>query len=367
MASIQQIKKIVDGFVAGDNESVIKILEQEAKKLRDSKRLTAYRDIKRLIAKIPSSKNKDLTAASVTPKIIPYGNTVSKSLVYERRSTVLPDSVVLNDNTKNSIATLFREWEFAEKLFQSGMNPTNRMIFYGPPGTGKTHLAHAVANQLDLPIMIVKLDELVSSHLGSTGKNIRDVFNLASERNIVLFLDEFDTLAKFRSDEKDLGELKRVVTVLLQHIDNFPPESVLIAATNHEDMLDKAVWRRFQLKVSIDLPDKNAVKKITKLYLKDISRIDTELVSEIFVGISGSDIKEICGSASRSVVLSGRDAIETSDLIESYLHFSQSHKVTENKKQVYELCQTLKNYGYTKKKISDISGVPYTTLRDNLK
>src|SRR5438477_8302827 len=121
----------------------------------------------------------------------------------------------------------------------------SRMLIHGPPGTGKTQTARWITGQLSLPLLTVRCDTLVSSLLGQTSKNLRRVFEHAVQRPCVLFLDEFDALASARGNERDVGELQRVVISLLQNVDALPDNTILIAATNHEQLLDPAVWRRF--------------------------------------------------------------------------------------------------------------------------
>ncbi|MFX5839347.1 ATP-binding protein, partial [Acinetobacter baumannii] len=118
-------------------------------------------------------------------------------------------------------------------------------LMYGPPGTGKTRLARHIATELGLELYVARLDGLISSYLGSTSKNIRALFDFAARTPCVLFLDEFDAIAKVRSDDQELGELKRVVNSFLQNLDTLGKHSIILAATNHESLLDAAVWRRF--------------------------------------------------------------------------------------------------------------------------
>lgn len=141
-----------------------------------------------------------------------------------------------------------------ERLEAQGVSASTSLLLYGPPGCGKTHLASYVAKQLGLPIFLARLDGLISSFLGSTAKNIRAILEFATRTPCVLFIDEFDAIAKLRDDQQELGELKRVVNSFRQNLDMLGKDVILIAATNHEQLLDSAVWRRFHFQLHIDYP-----------------------------------------------------------------------------------------------------------------
>lgn len=368
MASLNLVEKIVKGFLEKDNKLVISLLESEADKLKKSNRKKSYMEIKKLIKKIPL-ETKELSGTTIKSRrydqdINYFASNSSNKFVNEYYSKILAEEVILNEDSKKIISSFFREWENKDKLEKHNLFPVNKIILYGKPGTGKTLLAHAIANKLDLPIAIIKLDELISSYLGNTGKNLRDIFKIAEEKEIVLFLDEFDTIGKFRSDSKELGELKRIVTVLLQNIDNFSQRSILVAATNHEELLDKAIWRRFPLKVEMDLPEEESIKKmLRKYFLNHRIKIDENKISSLFKGLSGSDIKNLCEFTIREKILLDKKDINTVDLVSAYLMLHKDQDKTEK----YEACKILLTSGIKMRVISEISNIPYTTLRDNLK
>ena len=128
------------------------------------------------------------------------------------------------------------------------------LLMYGPPGTGKSRLARYIAKELGLDLYVARLDGLISSFLGSTSKNIRALFDFAAKTPCVLFLDEFDAIAKLRGDSQELGELKRVVNSFIQNLDTLGSQSIVIAATNHQELLDSAIWRRFSYRLALDFP-----------------------------------------------------------------------------------------------------------------
>ena len=169
------------------------------------------------------------------------------------------------------------------------------LLMYGLPGTGKSRLARHIATELGLELYIARLDGLISSFLGSTSKNMRALFDFAAGTPCVLFLDEFDAIAKLRGDTQELGELKRVVNSFLQNLDTLGRESIIVAATNHEGLLDAAVWRRFTYRLSLHLPNTEQRARMWHDFLSPItfSKADMNALVDLSEGLSGSDIQEI--------------------------------------------------------------------------
>jgi SpoVK/Ycf46/Vps4 family AAA+-type ATPase len=177
-----------------------------------------------------------------------------------------------------------------------GVTTTLNLLLYGPPGCGKSRLARYIAAELGLDLYIVRLDGVISSYLGSTSKNIRGVFEFASRTPGVLFLDEFDAIAKLRGDEQEHGELKRVVNSFIQNLDAIGSQSVVLAATNHEELLDRAIWRRFSYRLELSLPslDERLALWSNSLGPLRFKPRETSLLADLSEGFSGSDIHEAC-------------------------------------------------------------------------
>jgi len=179
-------------------------------------------------------------------------------------------------------------------LEQQGLSTALAFLVYGPPGCGKSRLARRLANELELPLYVARLDGLISSFLGNTAKNIRTVFEFAASTPCVLFLDEFDAIAKLRDDTCELGELKRVVNSFIQNLDGLGIETVVIAATNHPHLLDNAVWRRFNYRLEIPLPDTNSRFDICYLFLsRFFNNEEITILTDLTEGLSGGDINEV--------------------------------------------------------------------------
>lgn len=169
------------------------------------------------------------------------------------------------------------------------------LLVHGPPGCGKTRLARHIAESLGLRLFVARLDGLISSYLGSTAKNIRAIFEFAAGTPSVLFLDEFDAIAKLRDDSQELGELKRVVNSFLQNLDALGSESVVLAATNHPQLLDNAVWRRFSYRLEMHLPDDTVRSQLWAQFLgRAVDGAELRLLADLSEGLSGADIREVC-------------------------------------------------------------------------
>ena len=367
MSNINFVENLIEAFNEGDNSKVSRILGKEASRLRTTggKSVVSKR-LENLAKKIPSTNNFSVANFSNEKYIEPSNS----GLVTEYNPLVSPEEVVLNQEAKNAVASLFKEWEDHDRLISHGLNPINKILLYGAPGTGKTLLANAIANQLNMPLVLVRLDELISSYLGKTGKNIREIFDIARDRKVVLFLDEIDTIAKHRADEKELGELKRIVTVLLQNIDLFPSHSIIIGATNHESILDKAIWRRFPLKIKLDLPSPKSRALLIDLFLKDNSRnIDLDFVVNMTDGLSGSEIFDLCQQALKEYIISGEEKLQTKNILIAYFNLMMGNRFENkiNKTTLYEMANRLKEAKFSLREIELITTIPYTTLRDHIK
>lgn len=178
----------------------------------------------------------------------------------------------------------------------SDISASMSLLMYGPPGSGKSRLARHIATELGQPLYIARLDGLISSFLGSTAKNIRALFEFASKTPCVLFLDEFDAIAKLRGDNNELGELKRVVNSFVQNLDTIGQHSIVLAATNHQELLDSAVWRRFSYRIEFSYPSSEIRASMWQQFLRpmEFAQREVDLLVDLSEGFSGSDIQDVC-------------------------------------------------------------------------
>ena len=218
--------------------------------------------------------------------------------------------LTLSEETLAACLAFAEEQRQAEMLRACGLEPRNRVLLIGPPGNGKTSLAEAIATELSVPLVVVRYDAVIGCYLGETAERLRKVFDHASNKNCVLFFDEFETLGKERGDSHETGEIKRIVSSLLLQIDALPSHTVAVAATNHPEMLDRAVWRRFQIKIEMSNPDATLLVRWFEAFEKRVGplgRTPAELAMR-FEGASFSEVSEFGMDAWRRCVLGGRGA-----------------------------------------------------------
>ncbi|MEA1961206.1 MAG: ATP-binding protein [Bacillota bacterium] len=282
-------------------------------------------------------------------------------------SDVRLDDVILPQKQKQAIWELIEEQKNAEKLLTRNIAPSNRLLLCGPPGCGKTMTAKAIAAELGLPIAYIRLDGLVSSYLGQTSTNLRKVFDEVRNQRIVLLLDEFDAIAKKRDDANELGELKRVVTTLLQNFDNMPSNVFLIAATNHQHLLDPAVWRRFNISIILNLPDANQREELISRWLQDYgvkAELNIDLLAKITEGLNGAQIQELVTAAAKNYFIAD-EKISTEEIVSILLR--QLSFYSEGSEEFLNTLKRLKNNGVSMRTLEKATGIAKSTLSYKLK
>lgn len=314
-------------------------------------------DLSELLALTPTllSPLRDMGGA-----IVPVDADSRLALAKTEYPVLLVSEPILNAQLALRLEQVIQEREHLSALERQGLGPTRSLLFVGPPGVGKTMSARWLAEQLGRPLITLDLATVMSSYLGKTGANIRSVLEYAKAVPSVLLLDEFDAIAKKRDDEGDVGELKRLVTVLLQEVDDWPATSLLIAATNHGELLDAAVWRRFDDVLEFDPPsEEERAAVLRRLFAEDVSQVEPwlPLLVSLWEGQSFSDLTRMVQWIRRRATITNATVLDV--VLDRIGHGLRSGSA-EDRKQAANL---LAKGGYSDRAISELVGISRDTIR----
>jgi len=272
---------------------------------------------------------------------------------------------IWSESVKIALEDIISEQQNSHLFESVNIHPTRSVLFIGPPGVGKTLAAHWLEKKLGRKLLTLNLASIMSSFLGRSGANLSKVLNDASGENTILFLDEFDSIGKTRGDVGDVGELKRLVNVLLQSLDNWPGSGLLIAATNHPELLDKAVWRRFDRIVTFtepSAPDQTAfvIEKLKSSAMKINSEL-SKFIGIVFENKSFSDSELWLNNCIRKSILQSED-------LETILTKEISNTLeSKNPKEKAFAAISLINQGMSQRKASDLLHISRDTIRKYVK
>lgn len=316
MANAKLLRQLIKSGAQGDSASFRAASEAVIKEEREKNHHLLANDLERLLygdqARAPNSVRKlHVVSALQTNKDNGLALLEERPVVREEKD------IILSDSAQSVLDEILMGHNRADVLRSYGMQPAQKLLFCGPPGCGKTLVAEVIANSLSLPLILVRLDSVISSFLGETAANLRKVFDYIASQPVVALFDEFDALTKDRGDSADHGELKRSVNAVLQMMDGYRGESILIATTNYETLLDKAVWRRFDEIVRLEMPNLEQIKRLLALKLSGIRRNfepDDGQIASLFKGMSHADIERVLRRAVKEMILSGREFLEKSHI-----------------------------------------------------
>jgi SpoVK/Ycf46/Vps4 family AAA+-type ATPase len=272
-------------------------------------------DLERILLSADARPERGATRL-VREKEIPRDRESGFPLIEVEHSRYDWDWLIVSAKIRSSLEQIAKEHYQRDVLAASGLKPKQRILFYGPPGCGKTLAARVLAGVLGYPLAIVRFDAVVSSLLGETAANLRRVFEYVQTGQWVVLFDEFDAIGKDRDNPFEHGELKRLVNTLLQLVDAFQGESLLLAATNHEQLLDAALWRRFEAVIAFTLPTEGDRLLIMRRFLRsyDYSNVSLPALARRLKGATGADLEWIATEAVRRVVLDRKRCLSGEDL-----------------------------------------------------
>jgi SpoVK/Ycf46/Vps4 family AAA+-type ATPase len=331
MARADLLKDLFGSYQRRDDkmfrQTAAKVIEDERKKQHPVLANELQRILSNGVRSLDEVRGRDASLGSIptdSERQTPLLTLLTPDRYFE--DLVLDSSTL---NVLNRVLTEFRGWEILEA---HGLTPTKRLLFCGPSGGGKTACAEAVAAELGLPMLYVRFDSVVSSLLGETAANVRKVFDYACRGQWVVFFDEFDAIGRSRDDSTEHGEIKRVVNSFLQLIDNFSGRSLLIAATNFEQVLDPAIWRRFDDVVRFGLPDFAGLEAIVLKRLRPLQFTKKQALTLVTAiqGASFAEAEQVCFDVRKRCALDGAYKLRSEDIKAAIERFSYRRSVLQN-------------------------------------
>lgn len=294
MIKIDQIVALIQSHVNHDDEQFRTIaLQMSADEARSGHSVAATK-IHKAVSTVSKSSTFNLRVLN--------GDIADLFIVGEKRFSL--SDMFLPDETKAKVKRIISEYLSQDKLHQYNLDNRRKVLLYGKPGTGKTMTAEVLAKELNLPFIIVRTEKVISKFLGETGLKLSKVFDVINKVQAVYLFDEFDAIGSQRGMENEVGEQRRILNTFLQMLDRDQSHSLVIAATNNVDVLDKALFRRFDDSIEYKLPTEAQIVPMLKELFCDNDRIDIYSLSAKFVGMSQAEIKKICQNALKDSILS---------------------------------------------------------------
>lgn len=317
MATSEQIKGLLKSHRDGDDDRFYSIALQVAAHASRQGHANQAREIKHLI---DTAKVAEAPAKNIQPLLhrehIP---TDLAGVLQEVPTTVRLNQMVLDAPTREKLLRVVLEQRQQHRFKAYGLHPRRKLLLIGPPGSGKTMTAGVLASELGLPLYAILLDGLITKYLGETASKLRQVFDAISRTRGVYFFDEFDALGARRGNENEVGEIRRVLNSFLQFIEQEKSESMVIAATNHVELLDPALFRRFDDVIEYRIPTDPQIHEALKnrLYLFDTSRVEWAKVIELARGLSYADIVKAGEEAAKEALLNNEEGLSTEGLLKA--------------------------------------------------
>lgn len=311
MARGELMKKLLASYGRDDEFRAVaeQIINEEEKK---NNRVLA-RSLRRSLEAGPSRPTRPKALAPLIPFPEAAGDFIE--LVEPTHSK---QDIILSPENIRIFLGLLREFRSADTIRRRGLSVRSKLLFCGPPGCGKTLCAEIFASELGLPLYIVKLDRLISSYLGETATNVRKIFEFARKQPSVLFFDEFDALARARDEDGEHNELRRVVNSLLIFIDRIQPKGYVVAATNLDQSLDPAIWRRFDEVIWFDRPDKQMIARFLRMRFKNVPiSFDPAVHIGELDGYSYAEMDRLCLQAIKASIIDKRKTVSEGDFVDA--------------------------------------------------
>lgn len=322
MASAKQVKALLQSFKDGDDAQFYAVAMQLAAHEAKLGHGLFARELRDLIDQSKEHRN--------TNKKIPVPLTKPRGELSGLLSASYPKlkiaDMILDERISSRLKRLISEHANVKKIRNHGLSPRKKLLLVGPPGTGKTLTASVLAGELGLPLFLVRLDNLMTKFMGETAGKLRLIFDAAEQTRGVYLFDEFDSIGSNRGLTNDVGEIRRVLNSFLQMIESDDSDSILIAATNHVELLDKALFRRFDDVIEYHLPDVREIEEVMKSKLGNYvdGHVSWDQLVMTANGLSYGDLTKVCGNAIKSALIRDLELVTNEDLAIA-INEQQSH------------------------------------------
>tara|TARA_R110002124_G_scaffold253253_1_gene418664 strand:- start:17784 stop:18971 length:1188 start_codon:yes stop_codon:yes gene_type:complete len=325
-----------------------------------------FDNIKTTLSSYSLTGGTNIRSAGTSPIPIDGDSKLEMAIIYkpDAELNVLP---ILPANLMDRVNGFIDERNKIDILIENDIKPSTSLLLIGQPGTGKTMLAKHIASVLNKNLIVLDLSSSMSSLMGKTGSNLKRVLQYAKQSASVLLFDEFDAIAKKRDDNTDLGEIKRVVNILLMELEDWPISSIFIATTNHPELLDKAIWRRFDHTLNFPMPEKNLRLKILEDELKDFLILNgtsadiLKPISEMFEGKSAADLCKYANNVKRRFIL--RDEKPLNSLFNEIEDFQNDKKL---RAKFCVIAKDLLGSALTMRELSELTGLSISGVNHHI-
>jgi len=314
MATSEQLKALLKSHIQGDEPHFFAIaMQMAAEEARQGHTKLAH-ELRALIDE--AKKHSRPLEPSHNPILIAQPRGELSGLLSVSYPKLRLADMILDQTVHARLSRVIKEQRAIERIRSFGLRPRRKLLLIGPPGTGKTMSAGVIAGELSLPLFIVRLDSLITKYMGETSAKLRLIFDSIAQVRGVYFFDEFDSIGSKRTATNDVGEIRRVLNSFLQFIELDSSDSLVLAATNHPDLLDYALFRRFDDVIKYQIPRRTYLIKLLQTRLSTIrkSAINWKQLGKLAEGLSHADITRACDEAIKDVVIHGRTTLKTKDV-----------------------------------------------------
>jgi SpoVK/Ycf46/Vps4 family AAA+-type ATPase len=311
VASADQLKALLEAHLEGDDQRFISVGMQLA---AHEAKLGHGKLAEELRALIDAAKRRRSVGQPV-PISRPRGELADLLAVSYPKARLV--DMVLDTRLEQQILRIIREQRYATKILKHGLSPRRKLLLMGPPGTGKTLTASVLAGELGIPLFQVHLDVLISRYMGETAAKLRQIFEATEQTRGVYFFDEFDAIGSQRGITNDVGEIRRVLNSFLQMIEQDRSHSLIVAATNHADLLDYALFRRFDDVLHYELPDAEQIAVLLKSRLAHYTEesIPWQNLAETAAGLSSAEVVRVADEVLKEAFIDQREHITETDIL----------------------------------------------------